>query len=165
MANERQNPVIIDMPLKNIPDSEEFISISQLKHLIRLIDQSDVSELEVKHGAHKASLILRKAKPLAGDSAQLASTATDIEEHTAEQPRAMLIASHVGVFHLWSRSKDQPFAGVGDLIKEGQQVGLIRAFDIPNEVEASVSGRISEIFVQDGQPVEYGQPLMAIEKQ
>lgn len=164
MANEGQKPVIIDMPLKNIPDNEEFISISQLKHLVRLIDQSDVSELEVKYDAHKASLILRKARPLVGDSAPLESTLA-MEEHTAEQPRAMLIASHVGIFHLWSRSKDQPFINVGDLIKEGQQVGVIRALDISNEVEASASGRISEIFVQDGQPVEYGQPLMAIEKQ
>jgi biotin carboxyl carrier protein len=164
MTSDGQNSSLFARPVENIPAEEDFISIGQLQHLVRLLERSDIAELQVKHGLKKASLKLRKAQPLTGESAQV-EIVSEPEESHSESPRHMLIASHVGVFHAWSRSKDKPLAEVGDVVQEGQQVGVIRSLDIPNEVEAPIAGRISEIFVQDGQPVEYGQPLMAIDNQ
>ena len=156
----------LPLPASNIQEQdEEFITIDQLHYLVRLIDQSDVVELEVMHGAQKARLLLRKAKSLATDVAQLEAPAlTEGAGFHAKQTQHTITAPLVGIFQSWSSSKDKPLVSVGDTIKEGQHVGVIRLLDIPYEVETPVAGRVVEILVQDGQPVEYGQPLMTIDK-
>lgn len=159
-------------PLTGVQD-EECITIDQLRYLVRLIDQSDVAELEMLHGAQKARLLLRKAKPLSGEvsieSGHTQGTLQHADEeaafHTsAPQAHYTITAPLVGIFQSWSKSKDKPLIAVGDTIKEGQHVGVIRSLDMPNEVEAPVAGRVVEMLVQDGQPIEYGQPLMTIDK-
>jgi biotin carboxyl carrier protein len=83
----------------------------------------------------------------------------------AEQPQHTITASFVGIFQSRSRTQDKALVTVGDIIKAGQHVGAIRLLDIPNEVVSSVTGRVVELLVQDGQIVEFGQPLMMIDKQ
>ncbi|NES99846.1 MAG: acetyl-CoA carboxylase biotin carboxyl carrier protein [Sphaerospermopsis sp. SIO1G2] len=68
----------------------------------------------------------------------------------------------VGTFYRASAPGEDPFVEVGDRVKTGQTVCIIEAMKLMNEIEAEVSGQVMEILVQNGEPVEYGQPLMRI---
>ena len=148
--------------------ANETISIEQLRHLVRLVDSSDVAELEVKHGESKTRLLLRKAKPVEHVALQPSSEPAAFEEEAvqpAKQAHHTITSPLVGTFQSWSKSKDKLFTTVGDTITVGQHVGAIRSLNIPSEVESTVAGRVVEILVQDGQPIEYGQPLLTVEQQ
>jgi acetyl-CoA carboxylase biotin carboxyl carrier protein len=166
MISDEPDSFITVIPIEAIHDNAECITIDQLRHLVRLIDQSDTQELEVKHGDKKARLVLRKSKPLVSAAAQI-EIISIVEEAAspAEQPQHTITASFVGIFQSRSRTQDKALVTVGDIIKAGQHVGAIRLLDIPNEVVSSVTGRVVELLVQDGQIVEFGQPLMMIDKQ
>src|SRR5207302_3861137 len=74
-----------------------------------------------------------------------------------------IVSHQVGTFHVWARPRGGALVAVGDRVKEGQLVGTIESLNVLNEVETSVAGRVVEVLVHDGQPVEYGQVLMTIE--
>jgi len=158
MVSNERGPFILDIPVEELQDDAECITIEQLQQLVRLVDQSDTLELEVRNGGTKAHLVLRKSRPQEGNIASGEALAPT--EEAAEQPHYTITAPYVGLFEPWSRSQDRPLVAVGDLVQVGQHVGAIRSMGIPNEVESPVTGRVVEILVQDGQPVEYGQPLM-----
>jgi len=162
MKSNRQHPYSIERPDGQRAVGEECITIEQLHHLVRLIDQSDVAELEVKHVATNARVMLRKATPLESVAVQ-AEVATLPEEAPSlrEQAHYTITAPLVGLFRR-SIAKASPLLIVGDNVKEGQHIGSIQSLNIPNEVEAPVTGRIIEILVEDNQPVEYGQPLLTL---
>ncbi len=143
----------------------ENISVEQLQRLVRLLDSSDVSEIEVKHkGARRTRLVLRKARA-SGSSGQtvIVEPTTANTAGMVPKMRLPITASLVGIFHSWARPKGGALVAVGDHVKVGQLVGTIQSLNVLNEVEAMVAGHIVEIFVQDGQPVEYGQPLMTVD--
>ena len=68
----------------------------------------------------------------------------------------------VGTFYRASAPDSKPFVEVGQAIKEGETVCIIEAMKLMNEIEADISGSIVEILVENGQPVEYGQPLFIV---
>lgn len=68
----------------------------------------------------------------------------------------------VGTFYRAPAPGEAPFVEVGDRVRVGQSVCIIEAMKLMNEIEAEVSGQVMEILVQNGQPVEYGQPLMRV---
>lgn len=152
---------------------DSVISIEQLQRLVRLLDQSSVSELELNHLEEGTRLVLRKTRATENTeisngslpAIQLAAP-TVTEELVAtpvETEAEHKIVSHlVGIFHVWARPRGGALVAVGDRIKEGQLVGTIESLNVFNEVESPVSGRVVEIFVQEGQPVEYGQLLMTV---
>jgi acetyl-CoA carboxylase biotin carboxyl carrier protein len=82
-----------------------------------------------------------------------------------ERPGNMITveAPMVGTFYRASGPAADPYVREGDVVKEGQIVCIIEAMKLMNEIEAKVSGRVSKILVENGQPVEYGQPLFLIE--
>jgi acetyl-CoA carboxylase biotin carboxyl carrier protein len=80
-----------------------------------------------------------------------------IDQRLVEVPSPM-----VGTFYRASSPGEAPFVEVGDRIKSGQTVCIIEAMKLMNEIEAELSGQVMEILVQNGEPVEYGQPLMRI---
>lgn len=145
------------------------LSIEDLRHLIHVLDTSDVSEIEVKHAAQRTRLVLRKTVATNGivqhDQAALSpqgqaeSASPTGDENTSQA----VVAPLVGIFHPWIKPKGKPLVAVGDEVKAGQLVGAIQSLNIIYEVETHVEGRVVEILVQDGQPVEYGQPLMMID--
>jgi acetyl-CoA carboxylase biotin carboxyl carrier protein len=150
-------------------DASNSISIEQLQRLVSLLDGSDVSEIEVRRGGEGVQgthLLLRKARSSeSGERMMMAlpagqkGTPSDASKETQHTVTAPL----VGLFHVWARPKGGALVGVGDIVKVDQLVGTIQSLNVINEVEAHVEGRVVEIFVQDGQPVEYGQPLMIID--
>ncbi len=152
-------------------DSTSLVSVEQLQHLVNLLDRSDVSELEVRRAEDGTRLVLRKAKILddisAGASTQMVTPSSLIPstEHVAPvvDAKSIVVAPLVGIFHPWAKPRGKSLVAVGDQIKVGQIVATIESLNVINEVEAGVAGHVIEILVQNGQPVEYGQPLMIIE--
>jgi acetyl-CoA carboxylase biotin carboxyl carrier protein len=145
----------------------ERVSVKQLQRLVHLIDKSDVSEIEVKCADRGMHLVLRKAKAdgkIEASDYQIVNSSTASEAVTSPvEKKHTVTASLVGIFHTWAKPKTPPLINVGDRVKVGQVVGTIQSLNVINEVESLVAGRVVEIFVQEGQPVEYGQPLMTID--
>jgi biotin carboxyl carrier protein len=146
------------------PSSDE-ISVEQLERLVHLLDESDVSEIEVKRVSLGTRLMLRKAKVSDGNNVAAAVSHTPTVEESVPpvDTKHAVVAPLVGIFHVWAKPKGSPLVAVGDVVKVGQRVGTIQSLNVLNEVETQVAGRVVEIFVRDGQPVEYGQQLMTID--
>ena len=150
-------------------DAASNINIEQLQRLVHLLDGSDVSEIEVRKGGEGVPgihLLLRKAK--ASEVGEQVLMTLPVGEKgvvldAPEETKHAVTAPLVGLFHVWARPKGGALVAIGDAVKVGQVVGTIQSLNIINEVESHVAGRVSEIFVLDGQAVEYGQPLMTID--
>ena len=154
----------------NVPAS--IISIEQLQRLVQALDRSDISELELKRPAEGVHLVLRKFKApeahnQSGEPRTVAFTAIPKAASTpspeSSSTKHKVLAPLVGTFHVWARPRGGALVAVGDRVKAGQLVGTIESLNVLNEVETSVAGRVIEVHVHDGQPVEYGQVLMTIE--
>jgi acetyl-CoA carboxylase biotin carboxyl carrier protein len=148
----------------------EVMSVAQIQGLVQLLDRSDVSELEVKRAGEGMHLVLRKVKApdgsvVAGEVAHLASSngAAPANESAAPTQQHTITAPLVGVFHPWLKPRGGTLVAVGDRVKAGQLVGTIESLNVFNEVETTKAGRVVEVHVQDGQPVEYGQVLVTID--
>ncbi|MGH2506413.1 MAG: acetyl-CoA carboxylase biotin carboxyl carrier protein [Ktedonobacteraceae bacterium] len=149
----------------------EVMSITQIKGLVRLLDRSDVSELEVKSASEDVHLVLRKIKAVEGAAVEntYAYTVSSDGAIPADEPEIavkphLVVAPLVGVFHPWLKPRGDSLAAVGDHVKVGQLIGTIESLNVFNEIETMVAGQVVEVHVQDGQPVEYGQVLLTIER-
>jgi acetyl-CoA carboxylase biotin carboxyl carrier protein len=163
MAREKS-----ERPSEAAPEAPRAtLSVAELRQLITLMNGGDIEELGIEEPASGLRLSLRKSAPVAaltaGDEDMLDVFVAD--GASAEEPSTMLevTAPRVGVFRLSMKPGGKPLVNTGDIVSEGQVVCAIEALNVPNEVEAPAAGRIQAIFVTDGQPVEYGQPLLAIE--
>ena len=151
-------------------DVAEVMSIAQIQGLVKLLDRSDVAELELKRASEGVHLVLRKAKApdgsvAVGEVAHVASSngVAPAGESSPTANHHAIVAPLVGVFHPWLKPRGGTLVAVGDRIKAGQLVGTIESLNVFNEVEASKAGRVVEVHVQDGQPVEFGQVLVTID--
>ena len=147
------------------------MDLRKLKTLIDLVQQSGIAELEITEGEEK----VRIARGVPGGVAQGAAPPTTIyvappaeaalapAAAPAPEPEGHVVkAPMVGTFYRSSTPSAKPFVEVGDPIKSGETVCIIEAMKLLNEIEADRDGVIKEIFVENGEPVEYGQPLFAI---
>ncbi|MBK1687066.1 acetyl-CoA carboxylase biotin carboxyl carrier protein [Rubrivivax gelatinosus] len=151
------------------------MDLRKLKTLIDLVSESNISELEiteaegkvriVKGGVATVAMAPVAAAPAAPAAAPAATTAPAAAEPAAPaEPAGKVIKSPmVGTFYRAASPGAKPFADVGQQIKEGEAVCIIEAMKIMNEIEADCSGRILRILCENGQPVEFGQPLFIVE--
>ena len=155
------------------------MDLRKLKTLIDLVSESNVSELEITEAEGKVRIV--KASPAVmpapvtysmapAPAAVVATPAVEVAPAPAASPAAPAApAGHtvkspmVGTFYRSSAPGAKPFVEVGDSIKEGDPICIIEAMKILNEIEADKSGTVTQILVQNGQAVEYGQPLFVIE--
>lgn len=157
-----------DVEVASNGDGPDLVSIEQLRHLVRLLDRSDVSEVEVKRIEEGTHLVLRKAVASDAQALLSAQIVPQKTEETSVPPVTenkfhTIVAPLVGIFHPWAKPRGKALVAVGDRVKAGQLVGSIQALNVIYEVEASASGVVVEILVQNGQPVEYGQQLLLID--
>jgi acetyl-CoA carboxylase biotin carboxyl carrier protein len=151
-------------------DRTELMSVAQLQRLVHLLDHSDISEVELNHADEGRRLVLRKLKTPEG-SAQISeiqpvdrTSVASSNETTTISSQHHVVAPTVGIFHPWMKGPhDGPLAIVDQRVEPGQVVGTIEALNVLNEVETTVAGRVAEVHIQDGQPVEYGQILITID--
>src|SRR5579864_7104029 len=159
---------------------EASMDLHKLKKLIDLVEESGINELEITEGEEKVKIVkggggreaavLSSPAPVAASGvAQAAAPAAAgaAPGATAEQaPTALeghLVKSPmVGTFYRSASPGAKAFVEVGDTVKAGQAICIIEAMKLMNEIEADKDGVIKAIMVENGQPVEYGEPLMLI---
>ena len=151
------------------------MDLRKLKTLIDLVSESNVSELEITEAEGKVRIVkslpvgagapvtysmapvpAAVAAPVPAVEVAAAAPATEPAGHTVKSPM-------VGTFYRASSPGSKPFVEVGDTIKEGETICIVEAMKILNEIEADKSGTVTRILVDNGQAVEYGQPLYVIE--
>ena len=153
------------------------MDLRKLKTLIDLVSDSNVSELEITEAEGKVRIVkgpvggpVMVAAPVAAPVVAAAplATAAAVPAAMSEAEQAA-VAGHVvkspmvGTFYSSSSPEAKPFVQVGTVVKEGETICIIEAMKILNEIEADKSGTITRILVDNGQAVEYGQPLFHIE--
>jgi acetyl-CoA carboxylase biotin carboxyl carrier protein len=158
------------------------MDLRKLKKLIDLVEESGIAELEVTEGEEKVKIvkggsggrevvILPASVPAAGPPTAQAVSATSaapaaaptraegaptaLEGHIVKSPM-------VGTFYRAGSPGAKSFVEVGDTVEAGQTICIIEAMKLMNEIEADKDGVIKAIMVENGQPVEYGEPLMMI---
>jgi acetyl-CoA carboxylase biotin carboxyl carrier protein len=153
------------------------MDLRKLKSLIDLVSESNISELEITEAEGKIRIVKADLHPPAAAQtvymqAPAASPATLAAASAAVAPAAVepeVEAGHVvkspmvGTFYRAPSPGAKPFVEVGDTIKEGQPICIIEAMKIMNEIEADSSGTIKRMLCENGQAVEFGQPLFIIE--
>lgn len=152
------------------------MDLRKLKTLIDLVSESNISELEITEADGKVRIV--KADPAAAVVAQPVYAAVPAAPVAAAAPAmpvaavpaaAPVEAGHivkspmVGTFYRASSPNAKAFADVGQQVKEGEAICIIEAMKIMNEIEADKSGTITKVMCENGQAVEFGQPLFVIE--
>ena len=153
------------------------MDLRKLKTLIDLVAESGISELEVTEGESKVRIVKgasashsqvvmmqQPATPFAQAPAAVAAPAAPVEAPVAAPaPVGHVVKSPmVGTFYRASAPGAAPFVEIGSAVKQGETICIIEAMKLLNEIEADASGVIKEILVENGQPVEFGQPLFII---
>ena len=150
------------------------MDLRKLKTLIDLVSDSNVSELEITEAEGKVRIVkgggaVMQAYTPAPQAAPMAPVQPVPEAPAATIAAPPAVAEHVvkspmvGTFYLSASPGAKPFVEVGDSIKAGETICIIEAMKILNEIEADKSGTVSRILCDNGQAVEYGQPLFEIE--
>ena len=146
------------------------MDIKYIEKLAKLIKENQLTELSVKDGEQTVTL-----KKEAGKTVEVAQVMPQIQKSQPVQPKEekveapvkksdkVIKSPMVGTFYKAPAAGAPPFVEVGGLVAQGEVVCMIEAMKLMNEIESDFSGKIVEICVEDGQPVEYGQPLMYIE--
>ena len=153
------------------------MDLRKLKTLIDLISESNVSELEITEAEGKvrivkgspAAVVMQPvAQPVAAAaSAAAAPAAAAPAESAAPAPAAApgftVKSPMVGTYYRAASPGAKPFVEVGSSVKAGDTLCIIEAMKILNEIESEKAGTVTQILGENGQPVEYGQPLFVIE--
>jgi acetyl-CoA carboxylase biotin carboxyl carrier protein len=150
------------------------MDLRKLKTLIDLVSESNVSELEITEAEGKVRIVkgggavVHHAAPAVMTAPALAAapTAAPVAAATpvAEAPTGHIVKSPmVGTFYRSSSPGAKPFVEIGTAVKEGETICIIEAMKILNEIETDKSGTITKILCENGQAVEYGQPLFVVE--
>ena len=152
------------------------MDLRKLKTLIDLVAESGISELEVTEGEGKVRIVkappqliaapmqmaMPAVAPQAGAQAPAALAPAPAAVAPAVPQGHIVTSPMVGTFYRAPSPGADPFAQVGDSVKEGQTLCIIEAMKLLNEIESDKTGVIKEILVENGQAVEYGQPLFVI---
>src|SRR4051794_25349158 len=151
------------------------MDLRKLKKLIDLVQESGIAELEITEGGEKVRSVkdgvgggaaapaaiaapaqeARPAPSAGGAAAPAASPEAAQEGHVVKAPM-------VGTFYRSPSPDAKVFVEVGQAVKEGDTICIIEAMKLMNEIEADASGTVKAILVENGQPVEYGQPLFIL---
>ena len=147
--------------------------LEYIEKLVKMVSDSELTELTLEE--KESAIVIRKEKEvvqaqtivpqaIAAPVATPAPVAAPVAEKKADAPKGTPITSPmVGVFYAASSPGAKPFVEVGSTISAGQTVCIIEAMKLMNEIEAEVSGKVTQICVKDGEAVEYGQVLMYVE--
>jgi acetyl-CoA carboxylase biotin carboxyl carrier protein len=151
------------------------MDLRKLKTLIDLVAESDIAELEVTEGESKVRIVKSSA---VGQGQMMMMPQQGVQHYAAPAPAAAPVAAvpaaapeptghvvkspMVGTFYRSSAPGAAAFVDVGSNIKEGDTLCIIEAMKLLNEIDAEVTGVVTKILVENGQPVEFGQPLFVI---
>lgn len=147
------------------------MDIRKVKKLIELLEESDIAEIEIHEGEESVRInrystqvapqvqfapAPAAAAPAAAESAPAAASEPELKGHVVKSPM-------VGTYYGSASPGASAFVEKGQTVKEGDTLCIIEAMKILNQIEADASGTITAILAENGQPVEFGQPLFVIE--
>ena len=148
------------------------MDLRKLKKLIDLVEESGITELEVTEGEERVRIakqplaaaqqtyVMPQAAPLA--AAAIAAPTAAVEQKS-ELPDGQVVKSPmVGTFYRSASPDSGPFVEVGSTVKAGETLCIVEAMKLLNEIESDCAGTVKAILVENGQPVEYGEPLFII---
>ena len=148
------------------------MDLRKLKTLIDLVSESGVAELEITEGEDHVRIVNRptvSAAPVVQAPAAVtvaavpqAAPAPAPAQDAAQAALPTITSPMVGTFYRAPSPGAAPFIEVGDTVKKGQVIGIIEAMKLLNEVEADKDGVVQAFAAENGQPVEYGQPLVIL---
>jgi acetyl-CoA carboxylase biotin carboxyl carrier protein len=149
------------------------MDIRKVKKLMELLEQSGMSEIEIKEGEESVKISRYGNAPLMTPaiSQQPAAivTPSQVESRTtaankgAEESGDLITSPMVGTYYSAPSPSAKPFVTVGQHVNKGDTIGIIEAMKIMNQIEADHSGTVVEILVKDGEAVEFGQALIVIQ--
>ncbi len=143
------------------------MDLRKLKKLIDLVKESGITALELTEGEEKVSISNASAvgvlPPAAHSAPAITTTSTPVAEKVEAVDGHVVKSPMVGTFYRASSPGAKPFVEIGSMVNSGDTVCIIEAMKLLNEIEADHSGVIKTILVENGQPVEYGEPLFIIE--
>jgi acetyl-CoA carboxylase biotin carboxyl carrier protein len=160
------------------PLKRNAMDLRKLKTLIDLVSDSNITELEITEAEGKVRIVkagvamapvalmaqpLAPAGPMAGAQPAAPAHATPEATPAAVDSGHVVTSPMVGTFYRASSPGGTPLVEVGSSVKEGEPVCIIEAMKIMNEIEATHTGTITKVLCENGQPVEFGQPLFVIE--
>ena len=147
--------------------------IEYIEKLANLIDEKSLSEIILEDGEQAITIkreinqtVVQSANPVAimPQTPQVQSAKEEtVQENTSSSKGTPITSPMVGAFYAAPSPGAKPFVKVGDVVSAGQVVCSVEAMKLMNEIESEVSGKVTQICVEDGQSVEYGQVLMYIE--
>ncbi len=157
------------------------MDLRKLKKLIELVEASGIAEIEITEGEEKVRIAkhppvaasypigpIVHASPIPMAAQPTPAITTPAAERTTDSDPSPLPAGHVvkspmvGTFYRAPSPSAPPFVEVGSQVKVGDRLCIIEAMKLMNEIESDVAGVVKAILVENGQPVEYGQPLFVI---
>jgi acetyl-CoA carboxylase biotin carboxyl carrier protein len=154
------------------------VDISDLKEILRILEAQDITEFELEQDGVKLRVCRVSAAPARADVAAPAPAASLAAAPPAPAPAAAPAAASpapeaaadgtlvkspiVGTFYRAPDPNRPPFVSVGDRVKVGQVLCIIEAMKLMNEIEAEMAGEVTRVHPENGQPVQYGDPLFTI---
>ena len=153
------------------------MDLRKIKKLIEMLQESDLNEIEVKEGEEsvrinrKKESVIHASTPISvgqnlnQSSAPLPQTDnSEIENGQAAEDLNHITSPMVGTFYRKPAPDKEPFIEVGQTVKKGDTVCIIEAMKMMNQVKSEFEGKVIAINIEDGDPVEFGQELISIEK-
>jgi len=152
------------------------MELKDIKELISFLEGTGFAEVEIEEGEVRVRVV-RQAKAVALPPAPAAPAAAATEQAHAEaraggydvrippspEPGRVITSPIVGTFYRASAPDKPPYVEVGGTVKKGQVICIVEAMKLMNEIESEYEGKVTAVLVEDGEPVEFGQPLMRIE--
>ena len=144
--------------------SVDNMKFEQLIELIQTVSSSNLGEFKYEEGDFKISLKKEKGE------VRLAEQSESVSDRVLEQPRESVKSREgnviksplVGTFYASPAEDADPFVQVGEQVQKGKILAIVEAMKLMNEIESEFDGVVEEIFVENGQAVEYGQPLFRL---
>ena len=159
------------------------MNITEIKRLVKLVESSDIEELELQEKGFQIRITKGKVHPVshqvmalhphqppahAGPPPQFEATVQEAKIEPAPEGLSdnivEICSPMVGTFYRAPAPDAEPYVKVGEEIQPGKILCIVEAMKLMNEIEAELSGKITKILVENAQPIEYNQPLFLVEK-
>ena len=147
------------------------MDIRKVKKLMELLEESGMSEIEIKEGEESVKISRYGNSPAPSHSFVQQQAPTSVPPVVAvpviaDEPSTVgqsLTSPMVGTYYSAPSPTAKPFVTIGQHVKQGDTIGIVEAMKIMNQIEAEQSGTVLQILVKDGEAVEFGQPLIIVE--
>jgi acetyl-CoA carboxylase biotin carboxyl carrier protein len=149
------------------------MDIQKLKELIELLKESGIAEIEIREGeqsirvsryAGPVQTLMQVPEPASPSLESPARGVPAAQEPKSEAEGHKILAPMVGTFYTAASPTSPPFVRIGQTVKRGDIVCIIEAMKVMNQIESDVDGVVTALLLENGHPVEYGQPVLIVKR-